>query len=170
MWQSRSQWWWYWRWDALIQPFSKHTPSLLYASCMSSYMEYEVKFFHLVISIYALCLSCHIHIIPQSLTESLLASCLHNTNSWPLSAWGEKPKEDRCLLLWKWHRTATFYSYLFPFKALVAVRSWATYKFSRLLLHSWSCSQPRVPGNFLINDKTIRSWLASGGRRECNWS
>ncbi len=121
------------------------------------------SFMFLLLYICALCLSCHIHIIPLSLTESLLHSCLHNTNSWPLSAWGEMPKEDRCLLLWKWHRTATFSSYLFPFKALVAASSSATYKFRWLHLHSWSRSQPVVPGNMLIDDKTIPSWLASSG-------
>lgn len=102
--------------------------------------------FHVYDVTYIICplyLSCHMHIIPMSLTESLLPSCSHNTNSWTLSAWEEMPKEDICLLLWKWHRTATFSSYLFPFKALVAVSSSATYKFSLLHLHSWSCSQPR---------------------------
>ncbi len=78
----------------------------------------------------------------DKIMEQLQCSCLHNTNSWPLSAGGEAPKEDRCLLLWKWHRTATFCSYLFPFKALVTASSSAPYKFSRLHLRFWSHSQP----------------------------
>lgn len=128
------------------------------------------SFMFLLLCLRDLCISFRIRIIPLSLTESLLRSCFNNTNSWPLSACGKMPKEDRCLLLWKWHRTATFSSYLSPFKALLAARSFPAYKSPRLHLHSWSCSQAVVPGNMLIDDKTILCWLVSCGWSECNWS
>lgn len=121
--------------------------------------------FHVFLVACAIYLLCHIHIIPLSLAYPLLTSHLHNTNPRPLSAWGEVPKQNRCLLLRKRHRTVTFSSY-FLLRLWKLEMMWVCVN----SLHSWSRSQHRNPGNTLIDGENSPRRLTRRGWTNRNWS